>query len=108
MVGTRRFFIGKNIGKFIFNCDFLEDCENDDVCVIHLDFYAAWNYEEEHLSKICKKYNISMAIYGVESGMQFVRKSVVNSFGEITQSMFKQYEDTEKFMFEVPFSNLGG
>ncbi|MDC7953213.1 hypothetical protein [Liquorilactobacillus mali] len=108
--GTRRFFIGKSYSKNIsFNCDYLVDSEeNEEPLVINLDFSAAWNFDDNELSEICKEYHVDMAIYGVESGMQFIHQSTIRNDGEVIESVFKHYQNTADFMFEVPFSNLGG
>lgn len=107
--GTTRFFIGKNNWKpFIFDCLDISDLESDDLVVINLPFHAAWTYRDKELSEICKKYRVSMAVYGVESGMQFVMQSTISDKGDVFESLFKQFKDDLEFRFSIPFSNLGG
>ena len=38
------------------------------ICILLLDFSAAWSIDTEELADISKKYNIDLKIYGFESG----------------------------------------
>lgn len=76
------------------------------------DVRQAWDFRADEWIEIANKYQIDIRLYGIESGVGFVRMVDIGYNGglkrEITTNEYAKFDDYNKFIWNCPFPWMGG